>query len=249
MKGPLILSVTRTGQASKRGRSLGRPWPGDWMTFWPWSLDASATGEARQLRRGSTPNHPAGQNRLKADNNTWKQGSRAVKHRLGRKYLWSLFLCFFFNLVSFGRGMEKQKKAMVWLRVCTASCVFWTASGYFSSECGCDWFVRLCERMLLCEFLFPIVSSGRSASLLLPLLLLLLPPLSPASASRTEACKDMHAFILTWAQECVDSPVWGSFLCLVSACWCRAETNHSISTSNFAQLVDLSPFFASVSFY
>lgn len=125
---------------------------------------------------------------------------------------------------------------MVWL------VSLWTSECVWLCECMLDWNCVYC-------CMFPILSSGRSYTLLLFL--------SPASAFRTEACKDMHAFILMW--------VWGKSV--KSACWLTQSeanppnpsismffaeqlirTNHSISTSDFAQLVDLSPFFASVSF-
>lgn len=82
-------------------------------------------------------------------------------------------------------------------------------------------------------FLSPIRSSWRSQSVLL------LP--SPASAFRNEACKDMHAFILTWARaggeckECVSEadPLSPFPVCDISMFLQLIETNHSISTSDF----------------
>lgn len=78
---------------------------------------------------------------------------------------------------------------------------------------------------------------------------------SPASAPWTEACKDMHAFILKWVrrkkcEECLlIYPVWAKPTEPPSCVWCKyvaveqlIETNHSISTSNFSQLVNLLPF-------
>ena len=75
------------------------------------------------------------------------------------------------------------------------------------------WGVSGIARTVVC-FCSPSCPSGRSRSLLL--LLLLLP--SSASASRTEACKDMHAFYFNvsaegaeyaWGVRVLMNPVWG----------------------------------------
>lgn len=176
-----------------------------------WRCEAAQSEDARPNPRGhGTTANPPAEHGTKTDlkkTTTRETRKPGAKNRLGRKYF-----CVSFLTLWVGRGTEK---AIVWLCVCTASC-FFECLAYFSVHVYVAWLDTLwaSERVTVWGIVRTVVFVSHPVrwtqqQLLFP---------SPASASRTEACKDMHAFIFNVSagrsvkSVCVCvliNPVWG----------------------------------------
>lgn len=99
----------------------------------------SSSEDVRPNPRGhGTTASPPAEHRTQTDlkktttRETRRQGG---KNRLGRKYLWSLFLCFFFNLVSWTGGREKLKYDCVFVPPHFVFCFSFGVFGLFLCAC------------------------------------------------------------------------------------------------------------------